>query len=245
MNYIDFDALGKVFSYVPPHEVGPLCEVNQKWQTVGSSKLLWQEFREQYPFTDFRNVWTEALLSRYWLSIAEAPNVDERTLIGAVGRMFPHVENNKGVTVLIIPKGLSFNKMVQIAKDHSVPIHYVWNEVTQQLGSTETGVSKIAIMTNNVLTGSRNQTVADQHEQSGLVGCEMPDVVSALALLVLTYMRASDHVRLYTDATYMRCQEKVDGWHLGVGGFSPSGVCVHNVRVCDDPNVGVGGLRQP
>jgi hypothetical protein len=74
---------------------------------------------------------------------------------------------------------------------------------------------------------------------------EIPTTPQAITCILAEYFRSK--TRLFSDnpLTYTRCQEKVQGYHLVVGGFAPAGLDVdYHYRIYDYDDVGVAALRK-
>jgi serine/threonine protein kinase len=106
-----------------------------------------------------------------------------------------------------------------------------------------------ALLTRDVIPGSRNKLYADQHDlvashaQKTRVPYQVPTILDAAVSIFMEYVHSG--VRLYGDSpwTFTRCQEKYDAkWQLVVGGFAPAGLDVYGSDA--NENCGVGPLRK-
>jgi serine/threonine protein kinase len=111
-------------------------------------------------------------------------------------------------------------------------------------------VAHWALLTRDVIPGSRNKLYADQHAlvashaQKTRVPYQVPTILDAAVSIFIEYVHSG--VRLYGDSpeTFTRCHEKYDAkWQLIVGGFAPAGLYVDYVNG-DDEYFGVGPLRK-
>ena len=248
--------LNTIVDYLEPEELGKSALVNRQWKRLTDaalSRYTLDGFKRAYPGfnvigTDFWAPYAAA----YGIDATDEP-LDTRTLREralAVSRMSMHVEGGLGVTLLTMPKGLTFNKLIQFARDENVPIAYVWPSIFEILGNRGVTATQIAVITNSIFQGSRNSSVTAQQALVKGMGCEMPDMLTVATLAIATYKNSPVGVpptRLYPDGdpnwTFTRCKETIEGWHLVVGGFAPSGL-----RVADDDDdndfFGVGGQRK-
>jgi hypothetical protein len=178
-------------------------------------------------------------------ALEDALCLDKRKAISVLKRCLSSlpIEGNAGLTLLAIPKGLTFNKLIMLAispKEGNInEFRYIWS--SNEIGDIPVDKTYWIVITNNVFNGSRNLSVDDQKALVNKIGCEMPQVLEATVLLVVTFMGSGK--RLYNDdpRTYTRCTEQVCGYKLVVGGFSPDGVSVDGNHF-DSVDVGVGGV---
>ncbi|MBS0620678.1 MAG: F-box protein [Verrucomicrobia bacterium] len=152
-------------------------------------------------------------------------------------------ENDQGVSVIAIPKGLSLSKLLVIAEEWGVRPYYIWEEVVPAIGAIETQWPYYAVISNSVLQGSRGKTIQERDALVQSVGCAVPSTTELLTVMVFHYIMRSK--RLFSDK---RCamsltSDSVEGWRLAIGAFMPSGYHVE-----DAGNMsfmfGVAGVRR-
>jgi hypothetical protein len=109
-------------------------------------------------------------------------------------------------------------------------------------------VAHWALLTRDVIPGSRNKPYADQqalvasHAQKTRVPYQVPTILDAAVSIFMEYVHSG--VFLYGESpwTFTRCQEKYGAnWQLVVGGFAPAGLSF-TARASRD--IGVGSLRK-
>lgn len=243
-----------IFSYLSGNELGRSCRVSKQWHTLASMPILWNalDLRKLSPSLKVFDEldWTTHIdLSSLNLSIADAPPSDKRKEIPVLKRLLSSlsIEGNSGVTLLTIPKGLTLNKLVKLARSpklgNATNFKPIWNRITEELGDIPVDKTYRIVITNNVFEASRNLSVNARKNLVHKSGCEMPSILEASTLLVVTYM--SSQQRLYNDnpRTYTLCLGQVDGYPLIVGGFAPAGLVVDydDDFSCAGVNLGVGG----
>ena len=127
---------------------------------------------------------------------------------------------------------------------------YIDNGIVRQEGSNPIK-SGWVLMTTDVISGSRNKSFADQElwveslNKNGQTGYRVLKIAEAIVCIVAEYLRSKESTkRLFSNDpfTYTRCQENVEGYQVGVGGFARCGLLV---RTCsfDEVSPGVAGLR--
>lgn len=153
----------------------------------------------------------------------------------------------KGITVLTMPRGLTFNKLDALVSPHKECFSPFWlgviTDVEKALGDSPNEYTCRMVMTDSVIVGSRNKTREEQERIVTNLGCELPKALGVATQCFLRLILFSE--RLYGDHpwTDTRCEEKCNGFSLGVGGFAPAGLSVSNVDI-DDVFLGVAALRK-
>ncbi|MCC5832160.1 MAG: F-box protein [Chlamydiales bacterium] len=241
-----------IFSYLSAIELTKCREVSRKWRRLGSDSTIWNalDLRKISPLLKVfdESDWVTHLdLPSFNLDVVDAPPLDKFQAIPILKRSLYSlpIEGNAGITLLTIPKGLTFNKLVKLAGLPKVgnrpEFRYIWHSISSEIGDIEVDKTYRIVITNNVFKESRNLSVKAHKALLSKIGCEMPKIVEATVLLVVTFMSSGE--RLYSDnpCTYTRCSEQIDGYQLVVGGFSLDGIDV-NFDYFDDVNSGVGGV---
>ena len=103
------------------------------------------------------------------------------------------------------------------------------------------------LLTKDVLSGSRNKSYAEQKQQvidESQGNYQVPQAVDVIACIIAEYGRSK--TRLFSDIpwTYTRCQEKLEGHQVIVGGFAPAGLVVNFSYFYDFDFLGVAALRK-
>jgi hypothetical protein len=193
------------------------------------------------------NTWKETIdCKKYGLDFTGVPRINGPALAKSLEALSECVENNRGITNMVIPKGLTLNIVLQIADKYKVPISTDWfNQIKTQLGDIPTEQTCVLFFTNSILTGTGNHT-SGQHdadinaiEKKCGVTIQKPNVRDFMAFLVLTYLSSpkDDRMWLYSSA-YTRLLEEVEGFSL-YGGFDSSGLRAVG-RDFSDHVIGVG-----
>lgn len=245
----------QIFSYLTPAELARCMQVSKEWKVFASSKSLWNAFDCRYLRYFFPSIrifneldWaTHFDLASLGISMEDAPLSDKRKEILALKRVLSSlpIEGNSGVTLLTIPKGLTLNKLIKLARSpklgNAVNLGYIWNRISEEIGNIPVDKTYRIVITNNIFIESRDLSVSAQKNLVRKMGCEMPKILEAAALLVVTY--TSFWQRLYHNKpwTYTCCSEQVDGQQLIIGGFAPCGPTIFSSNIDSDQR-GVGGV---
>ena len=212
------------------------------------------DLKKMFPKLEFLDeaIWeTHVSLDALEMSVKDAAPIDAYT-ISILKTLFAslQIEEDAGITLLTMPKGLTLNKLVKLASSpkqgNVAKFKYIWPDALKALGDTPVDKTYRVAITNNVLIGSRKLSVDKQRELVKKMGCEMPGMLPAATLAILTYMssRAASPTRLFSsDYTFTRCAEKVGSFNLVVGGFTPAGLRIDD-NYYDVELSGVGGQRK-
>ena len=139
--------------------------------------------------------------------------------------LVPATVNGKPLTLDTIKELVEHPKGGGKATTYS---HY-WESAKKQLGQTPAPASHWVLMTTDVLPDTRKKTYdAQVAEVKKYRDYEVPRAIDAAAAILMGYVKTG--IRWYTDSpwTYTRCQEKVNGYPLGLGGLGSSGLHVNH-----------------
>lgn len=134
------------------------------------------------------------------------------------------IEGDAGATVLYRLKGLTLNKFDRLMRErlNCLPDLRVLGVILLDYGDIAIDETGIEALTNNVFNQSRNLSIQAQHELVKKYGCELPRLLSAASLAILTYIISN--TRLFEDNpwTYTRCREQAT-----VGHFAPEALDIN------------------
>lgn len=107
-------------------------------------------------------------------------------LLKQVMILSPQVENDQGLTLLTMPKGLTLNKLVQIAANHGMLLNVVsgWN--TDLLRGVPVGETYQILISNSLFLDTRKHSVQEQNCIVEALGCRMPYLLEYCLLCVAT-----------------------------------------------------------
>ena len=129
----------------------------------------------------------------------------------------------------------ALEQLIQHPKQgHTTKYRYYPEEAKKALGNHSPPTSYWILMTKDVLPDSRAKTYADQCAlvencgQKARVPYQVPSTLESATSILLEHVQTG--TRLYNNEpwTYTRCQEKVAGWQMAVGGFHPAGLSVYD-----------------
>ena len=232
-------------------ELAKVVSVCREWTVLASSDMV--SHRISFPSwlklidTD---VWKRHVdLEKYRLDITGDKQLNRLTLTKALKPLSKRVENNKGITIMVIPKGLTGNKVLQFAASpkmgNPAPIGCMWPKILTEVGNIEVEQTQVLFFTNSIFEETRGHT-ADQHEldmtkigQECGITIRKPGFRDFMAFLALTYMSSSEDppTQLYSSMTYTRLMEQVSRWPL-YGGILTVGL--YACYWFDGDSIGVG-----
>ncbi|MBS0620509.1 MAG: F-box protein [Verrucomicrobia bacterium] len=238
INELPVELLQDIFRYLSPRDQYNAAKVCELWQANVHQVAL-----ERVPVID-QSVWERYVnLKQHGLSFEDLRFPSREALTKAALDLAGHVEADQGVSIIAIPKGLSFSKLLAIGEALEVRAEYIWGRIEPAIGAVETEQAYVAVLSNGVLQGSRSKSIEAQDELIQEMGCEVPSVADLLTAMIFHKVIFSK--RLFSDApwTYSLTSDSADGYRLVIGGFAASGFDVIN-HDYDGVNVGAGGLRK-
>jgi hypothetical protein len=150
-------------------------------------------------------------------------------------------------TLVLIPatvdgRPLTLNSLGALVKskryflDTEAGYKYKNPRIATEHGDKPVGSSHWALMTKDVLPGSKDKSYTEQElmvaslERTPGSSYKVPKVLDATACLFMNYL-VSSGTRLFNDSpgTYTRCQEELYGYRVIVGNFSTAGPSIRNV----------------
>ncbi|MBS0620507.1 MAG: F-box protein [Verrucomicrobia bacterium] len=234
------ELLQDIFCYLSPRDQYNAAQVCKSWQ-----ENVHQVALERMAVID-ASAWEKYVnLQEHGLSFEGLQFPSREVLASVAFDLVAHVENDQGLSIIAIPKGLSFSKLLAIGRALDVPAAYIWDPVEPAIGAVETKQAYTAILSNGILHGSRSKTIEELDKLVQEMGCEVPSVSDLLTAMIFNKVIFSK--RLFSDApwTYSLTSNSAGGRRLAIGGFAASGFYVFShyydcVRVVG----GAGGLRK-
>ena len=245
----------RIFGFLSPEELGRASCSCREWRRLASDQSLWDAFnlKELYPGFNVidEKVWEKHIeLNALDIDATGAPSLDNRTLIPVVSRLSKQVEGGAGVTLLTIPKGLTFDKLLELPGAPARGL--VSKEFSEKFGDIPVDKTYVVAITNAILANSRN-IYSEQEKLVNSLGCEMPRVLPVVALAVLTYVSSEKRIRLLPpsgpncegSSIYTRCLDKLKqfDFNLVVGCFTQDGLIIDKT-IHAHGAIGVMALRK-
>lgn len=258
-----------ILSFLSPEALGQACRVCRKWNALGSDQSLWNAFDLKKLFPSLKVIdetvwknyidetldWFDNLNLTSWLSFDDIPPQDKRADIPILKELFAsaEVEGDLGMTILTLPKGLSFQKLqfsATIRKNGGIPFSIKTSLIASNFGAMrahDVTVDKTyrVVITNNVLKMSKGLSVEAKQRLVNEIGCEMPGVLPALSLAILTYFPSLFRTHLYNDSplTSTHCSDQINQCNMVVGHFEPDAYRIQGCAYNGD-NSGVIAMRK-
>lgn len=206
----------------------------------------------------WRKCFGSANLKEQCLTFKKAPSLQSLNTLRTLNKFASiPVEQNAGFALMILPEGLTLNKLIKLAKNPKAGhkpavISRIYGPIATQYGDMPVEGGVVAI-SKGLLVGSKNLCFKEQSKWVARNGCQMPRMVEAVALAFLTYINSSakgkDPVCLLSSdfSSYTRCIEQIPvqwaSYQLAVGGFAPAGLVVsHSLPVF--AHCGIVALRR-
>ncbi len=262
-NLVPKEILHRIFEYCSPTALARISRVCKLWKQIASSASLWNAFDPKilYPSIKFIDaaIWRAHVdLEKLKLDLTVDPPVNKRSIIPLIHKFIStvHVEGDKGITYLTMPKGLTVAKVIDLAKSPKganqtvvfANVHFEHNFKDTPINETYS-----ILITNSVISESRKLSFQGHQQLLNELGCEMPGVLEALTLAILSYKTSEmPGIRLLNESpeTFTRTSTEVkqsqsiksdrtdwgyEGWlctrRLIVGNFEITGL---NIEVDDE-----------
>jgi hypothetical protein len=179
------------------------------------------------------------------ITIDDEPRINKLQVLKCIKDLISHIENNEGVTLLTMRKGLTLNQLVAIAAEKGMTVDIVWDRILQEQGDVPVEQTYVILITNNVFVDSRSKDYASQRDIVIGYGCEMPTVQEYVALCVFTNKCFQKYLYGGNPLTFGRTSTHVGSHSLIVGGASAPGRLLGVYRShWDNESKGVGGRRK-
>ena len=223
-----------VLSYLAPKDLAGCAKTCKEWRKLAYDESLWNSIEKRLPvFFPSLSVINGTIWKNYVDLDAFGLDVEgegDQTLskrasliliLRAVKELTPLIEENAGVTLLTIPRGLTFTKLVALAESpkqgNSGRIVF-WDRFQQEFGEIPVDETYRIVISNSLLWSSSSP---NDHLAQGLVtGHEgnIPRVLEVSTLSILTNMVFS--TRLFGNSrTFTICRETIDVLKMSAGGF--------------------------
>ncbi|NGX59060.1 MAG: hypothetical protein KR126chlam3_00204, partial [Chlamydiae bacterium] len=124
-----------------------------------------------------------------------------------------------------------------------VGCRYIYNGILEDKRIEPAEEFHYAVLTKDLLPGSRGKNYAAHKALVESKGYEMPPVLDVVTAILWENRRTGERLLGDNPLTYTRCREKIEEWRPIVGGFAPGGLDVCKSR-CDRDSVGVVGFRK-
>jgi hypothetical protein len=120
------------------------------------------------------------------ITVDNEPCFSKLQILKWIKDLAPHVEDDKGVTLLTMTKGLTLNQLVAFAEKEEVTVAFGTQKILKELGDVPVEQTYVILITNGIFKKSRNLNDV-QHQQSVTAyGCGMPTIQEYVALGVFT-----------------------------------------------------------
>ncbi|HSW86267.1 MAG TPA: F-box protein [Rhabdochlamydiaceae bacterium] len=239
-----------IFKFFSPEELCLASSVCRKWRVCASDESLWKAFDLTKLFPSLKiidgRMWNAHFdLNVFGLSLRNEPILDKRKEIPFIKKLFAtlKIEGDAGITRLTLPQGLTFNKLVNLADSpkQGDPASFkdVWSYITKVLGEISVDKTQVIYISNSILEGSRNLDDEELPQFARGTGCEMPEVLPAATLAILTYVCFQKRLYGADPWTYTLCSGDIV-----VGGFGRSGLVASSLYLIHwGEGYGVGAMK--
>lgn len=177
------------------------------------------------------------------VEIDDEPSINILETLKAFKKLAPFVDENAGLTLLTMTRGLTLNQLVKIAMQKGMVIEFPGGKLLQNLGDIPVEQTYRILITNSVFINSRYMSYDVQKDLVSTHGCEMPTLQEYVALCVLTNTHFSQCLYGKNPYTYGRSSTHHENRFLTVGGCALFTLYVDNDRL-NSLSHGAGGKRK-
>ena len=243
-----------IFSYLNLHELGVSRSVSKRWNAFANTPILWRAaiYRELAFSSKNWAQWDADIVKdvdvrQEMLSLPT--NIAEELRRAA----FPGKSLRETHVLVRMPKGLTLNKLGELAKKYFpntvYGYSYIWSEIVDELGDKPANESVWLLMTTKEIDNSRSKSYIEQQAIvadlaiRAQVPYAVPTTLEAATCILAEYSRSGKRLFNNEPLTYTRCQEKVQGYQVLVGGFgfARAGLDV-DCNSGNDVDIGVAAL---
>jgi F-box-like len=241
----------KIFSYLNSQELTGCSQVSKTWKLLASDEALWNALSLRIAFG--KKQW-----ETYFGDIGKAPPLpkDFYKILKSPCPFWPGKKVEETHMLVLIPetvngKPLNLKTLGELVKapKEGHPTHLVILDMIIDEHDNQTiAKSHWVLMTKDIIEGSGNKSYWDQqaliaklNKQTGM-NYEVPNVLDAAICISMHYIHFGERLFIGDDLVilkwshtgrqekviYTRCQEKIQGNQVVIGGFSSKSFKVHN-----------------
>lgn len=274
-NLIPREVTHKIFSYLSAEELGKCPRASKTWQLLATDKALWDPLTS----TLLKGAFGKEQWKKYFGEIGQEPPVpqDIYKILKSPCPFWRGKKVEETHMLVLIPETINgkalnlkrLGKIIRAPKEglatryrHDWPYtdgyRTPWCMITKDFGSQATPKSHWVLMTKDVIEGSRNKTYSEQQAfvtalatQTG-IPYEFPNLLDAVICIFMHYVTSQKPLfsANHNVKTFIRCQEKVQGYPITVGAYSeivgtyPYGLDVEHNFCINDITTGVAVQRK-
>ncbi|MBS0621118.1 MAG: F-box protein [Verrucomicrobia bacterium] len=228
-----------IFSFLPFSDLFRSAQVCKAWRANACAVGL-RRFTVITP-----SVWEYNFnLQERGLSFEGFLAPQDGVLLLAAANLKSCVDEDQGVSIVAIPKGLSLVRLLAIAEKAKVPIERIVNEIISAIGNVTTERAYMIVVSNSVLKESRNKTIEARDTLVQGMGYEVPSTVELLAVIIFHYIMYSKRLLNHELCTWSQTSDSTDQQRFSVGDFGVSGFCIDYVNATPYIGEGVAGVQR-
>jgi hypothetical protein len=234
--------------YLKLKDAASLAQVSKTMHSIAQPAIdkTWEE--QKNAITIDENTWKQI-----GLEVTDVPPLpkDIDAILKAECPFDPEKRVYQTHRLVLMPGGLSINKQGcltrHLREGENESVLMIWIRIAVEKGSKEIEKPYWALVTANVIEGSRGKNFKDQKalipQQKGYA---LATVLEAITCVTMNLEKSGEKQEFLLSEdpwTYTRCEEDIDSYPLVVGGFAPSGLFVSS-NDYDNDDVGVVAVRR-
>lgn len=216
-----------IFTQFSEYELLQFARVCRLWKQCAYDASLWKDCDLEKKFK--LKVFDETLWKTHQKNVDDLPPLNKRTLISEVCTFYSEMrrlkltfEEDAGVSVYTIPKGLNLNEISEILKMTKTP---AWAKfeidpfALELWGKETTPLSYRFMLSPSIVKGTRRQVSMSFEELADQMGCTRPGILESSAILLHSAsMGQSFPSRALHPDSFIRCHEEAVGGIVLIGG---------------------------
>ncbi len=231
-----------VFGFLDLISFGRSAQVCRRWRWLSKDERIQEAIFERRALPSFISLFdkrdweTHVDLDAHSLSLEDEPSLGNIMEVVRQHILLP-LRCDEGASILTIPKGLSVNKLIQIAVSPKDGYKLLFGNVCpillDAIGDCVTEKTYRVVISNDVLETTRSKSLDAQREIVASLGCSLPKAVEALALIVFMYIKSRIPILCYEEYNggfiyfYTRCEEMIGDEPVCIGGLDNNGLDVY------------------
>ncbi len=174
----------------------------------------------------------------------DEPDIDKLAVIKYLKRLAPRVEGKAGLTLLTMPKNMTLNQEVAIAKKMKIRIDIWEDEILEVLGDVAAQSTYRILISNNVVKKTRKRDYDVQQQRVRRVGFDSMPTIAEYLLLCISTQKVFNCKCPYLGDTFASSSTSMNDCPLLIGGSKTSFLqveCDSDYTGFADEDCGAGG----
>lgn len=173
--------------------------------------------------------------------VKDEPPINNLLALKWFRKLSPLIEDNEGLTVLTVLKGLTLRQLMDTASKEGITVSITWDRILEQFGNVPVEHTYRVMISNNLVTETRNSGYSDQEGRMRSLGCELPSAQEYVTVCIFQQIFNTKYLYWKQPFSFGRSSSLVNGQRpLVVGAsYDPTRFCVVDTSLGNALNSGV------